>query len=95
MVKITDETLRSLRSLGDSERDAVDKVVKAHIRACTKAGSPVENLDRVTIEAVEMVRLEGVEEVLKSLKPARSKLTEEERQVRDYSWTYSNPLATR
>ena len=91
MVKITDQTLRALRSLGDPERDAAANVLRAHIRACTIAGSPIENLERVTIEAVEIVRIEGVEEVLKSLKPTRSKLTEEERHVRDYGWMYSNP----
>src|SRR5262245_65147497 len=46
------------QSVARDMRTKVDRVVRTHVQACMKTGSPVENFDRVLIEAVEIVKLE-------------------------------------
>lgn len=57
-MKITSDILKLINKLSDEERAKVDKVVKRHVAACLRNGFQPENMDRVYIEAVEMVRLE-------------------------------------
>ncbi len=57
-MKITSDILKLINKLSDEERAKVDKVVKRHVAACLRSGFQPENMDRVYIEAVEMVRLE-------------------------------------
>lgn len=57
-MKISDQTLKMINQLAPSFRVKVDKVIRTHVAACMRTGSPIENLDRLFIEAVEIVRLE-------------------------------------
>ena len=57
-MKISDQTLKMINQLSPDTRSKVDKVVRTHVQACLRTGSPVENFDRLLIEAVEIVRLE-------------------------------------
>jgi len=57
-MKISDQTLKMISQLTPAIRVKVDKVIRTHVAACMKTGSPIENLDRLFIEAVEIVRLE-------------------------------------
>jgi hypothetical protein len=57
-MKITSDILKMLNKLTEEERAKVDKVVKRHVAACFRNGFPPENMDRVYIEAIELVRLE-------------------------------------
>jgi hypothetical protein len=58
MIKISDQTMRMINQLPQETRTRVDQVIRRHIAACLKNGSPVENLDRILIEAVEVTKLE-------------------------------------
>jgi hypothetical protein len=73
MVQITHQTLKALNELDETSRAAVDKIVRAHVRACRSNGFAPENLERVYIEAMEIVRLEGPpkEEAYEQLEPSR------------------------
>jgi hypothetical protein len=57
--KLSDQTIKLINKLDDETRAEVAKVVRRHLTACAKSGSPVESLDRLFIEAVEIVILEA------------------------------------
>lgn len=57
--KLSDQTVKLISKLTDDTRAQVAKVVKTHLVACAKNGSPIESLDRLFIEAVEIVNLEA------------------------------------
>lgn len=57
-MKISSDILKLINKLSDEERAKVEKVVKRHVAACFRNGFPPENMDRVYIEAVELVRIE-------------------------------------
>jgi hypothetical protein len=57
-MKISEQTIRMINQLPPDTKIKVDKVVRTHVQACMKTGSPVENFDRLLIEAVEIVKLE-------------------------------------
>lgn len=56
--KISDQTLKMLKNLSRDQRAKVDEVVRTHVKACLRNGSPLESFDRLLIEAVEVVKLE-------------------------------------
>jgi hypothetical protein len=58
-MKLSAHALRALQELDDNGRDAVEQIVRAHIRACRLNGFQPENLERVYQEAIEIIRLEG------------------------------------
>jgi hypothetical protein len=58
MIRLTNETVRLIKSLPPEKRAKVDAIVRRHIRACRKNGFLPENLERVFIEAVEMVEMQ-------------------------------------
>jgi len=58
MMKITSDTLKLVNRLPKDKREKVDAIVRRHVRACQNNGFNPENLERVYIEAVEMVDLE-------------------------------------
>lgn len=55
MMKITSDTLKLINRLPKDKRERVDAIVRRHVQACQKNGFLPENLERVYIEAVEMV----------------------------------------
>jgi hypothetical protein len=55
---ISDKTVKMMSELSSETKTRVRKMVRKHVAACAKFGSPIENLDRLLIEAVEVVRLE-------------------------------------
>jgi hypothetical protein len=57
--KLSVQTVKLINQLPDKTRAQVDKIVKTHIAICMRYGSPVESLDRLFIEAVEIARLEA------------------------------------
>jgi hypothetical protein len=58
MVKISSDTLKLINRLPKKKREKVDAIVRRHVAACQRNGFDPENLDRVYIEAVEMIDLE-------------------------------------
>ncbi|MFZ4793045.1 MAG: hypothetical protein ACOYLN_02840 [Blastocatellia bacterium] len=56
--KISDQTIKLLNKLTTEQKAKVDQVVRTHVRACLRNGSPLESFDRLLIEAVEVVKLE-------------------------------------
>jgi hypothetical protein len=58
MTKITSDTLKLINRLSDTKRQKVDALVRRHVRACHQNGFDPENLDRVYIEAIEMIDIE-------------------------------------
>lgn len=58
MMKITSDTLKLINKLPKEKRERVDAIVRRHVQACQKNGFLPENLERVYIEAVEMVDIE-------------------------------------
>ncbi len=58
MMKISTDTLRVLTNLPKVKRERVEALVRRHIAACQKNGFMPENIERVFIEAIEMVDLE-------------------------------------
>lgn len=58
-MKLSSHALRALQELDETGRDAVEQIVRAHIRACRLNGFQPENLERVYQEAIEIIRLEG------------------------------------
>ena len=76
MMKLTNDTVNMIDLLPIEKREKVDRIVKRHVAACQKNGFLPENLERVYIEAVEMVDLEErfpepVVEEIKDWEPAR------------------------
>lgn len=57
-MKISDQTLKMINQLPQATRAKVDQIIRTHVAACRRTGSPIENLDRLFIEAVEIVKLE-------------------------------------
>lgn len=82
--KMADATIRLLEKLTPEMRTAADKIIKAHFKACDKFGMPVENLDRVFLEAIEVAQLEAAE-------PAAERYSSHE-PARHYE-QYTTPLA--
>lgn len=58
MFKITEGTLKLINGLSAGKRAKVDAIIRAHVDACRKNGFQPDNLERVFIEAVEIVELE-------------------------------------
>ncbi len=58
MVKISSDTLKLINKLSKKKREKVDAIVRRHVAACQRNGFDPENLDRVYIEAIEMIDLE-------------------------------------
>jgi hypothetical protein len=58
MMKISSDTLKLVHRLPKKKREKVDAIVRRHVAACQKNGFLPENMERVYIEAVEMVDLE-------------------------------------
>jgi hypothetical protein len=58
-MKLSAHALNALQELDEIGREAVEQIVRAHIRACRLNGFQPENLERVYQEAIEIVRLEG------------------------------------
>jgi hypothetical protein len=58
MMKLSSDTLKLVNKLPKKKKDKVDAIVRRHVAACQKNGFQPENLERVYIEAVEMVDLE-------------------------------------
>ena len=54
-MKISSDILKLINRLSDEERAKVEKVVKRHVAACFRNGFPPENMDRVYIEAIEII----------------------------------------
>jgi len=77
MVKISSDTLKLINRLPKKKKERVDAIVRRHVAACQRNGFDPENMDRVYIEAVEMVDLEAkfpepvAEEELRDWEPAR------------------------
>jgi len=57
-MKISNDTLRMINKLSKKRREKVDVIVRRHVAACQKNGFYPENMERVYIEAIEMVELE-------------------------------------
>ena len=58
MMKISNDTLKAVNRLSKRRREKVDAIVRRHVAACQKNGFLPENMERVYIEAMEMVNLE-------------------------------------
>jgi hypothetical protein len=58
MVKISSDTLKMINKLPKKKKEKVDAIVRRHVAACQRNGFDPENLDRVYIEAIEMIDLE-------------------------------------
>jgi hypothetical protein len=76
MVKISSDTLKMINKLPKKKKERVDAIVRRHVAACQKNGFEPENLDRVYIEAIEMIELEvrfpdPVVEEVRDWEPAR------------------------
>ena len=61
-MKLSAHALRSFHELDDFGREAVETMVKQHVRACHLNGFQPENIERVYQEAIEIIRLEGFPE---------------------------------
>jgi hypothetical protein len=75
-MKISSDTLKLVNRLSKKKREKVDAIVRRHVAACQKNGFHPENMERVYIEAVEMVDLEErfpepVVEEFRDWEPAR------------------------
>ena len=75
-MKLSNDTLKLINRLSKDKRAKVDAIVRRHVTACHKNGFPPENIDRVYIEAAELVDLEELhpEPVLEEIRdwePAR------------------------
>jgi hypothetical protein len=76
MVKISSDTLKLINKLPKKKKERVDAIVRRHVAACQRNGFDPENLDRVYIEAIEMINLEvkfpePVSEEARDWEPAR------------------------
>lgn len=58
MMKLTNDTVKMIDLLPIEKREKVERIVRRHVAACQKNGFLPESLERVYIEAVEMVDLE-------------------------------------
>ena len=57
-MKVTTDTLKLLSRVSRDHRDKIETIVRRHVSACYRNGFPPENLDRVYLEAMEIVNLE-------------------------------------
>ncbi|MFN7931531.1 MAG: hypothetical protein U0Y68_27095 [Blastocatellia bacterium] len=57
-ITVSSDTLRKVNSLPEAKRAKVIEIVKRHLRACAKNGCPLESLDRVYLEAMEVAEME-------------------------------------
>jgi hypothetical protein len=57
-MKISTDTVKLINQLPKTKREKVDAIVRRHVAACQRNGFLPENLERVFIEAIEMVDLE-------------------------------------
>ncbi|MCG3159224.1 MAG: hypothetical protein JMDDDDMK_00210 [Acidobacteria bacterium] len=76
MVKISSDTLKLINKLPKKKKEKVDAIVRRHVAACQRNGFDPENLDRVYIEAIEMIDLEvkfpePTDEEIRDWEPAR------------------------
>ena len=55
---VSSETLRKVNGLQAEKRAKVISIVKQHLRACAKNGCPLESLERVYLEAMEVAEIE-------------------------------------
>ena len=58
LVKISNDTLKMINKLPKKKKEKVDAIVRRHVAACQRNGFDPENLDRVYIEAIEMIDIE-------------------------------------
>lgn len=58
MKKLANSTLAAYQRLTPERKEKVDTIVRAHVLACMRTGCPVDNLDRVCVEAMEIVAME-------------------------------------
>jgi hypothetical protein len=66
MINVSTATSRAFQRLDAATQLQVKAVVREHLQACVNTGAPIENLDRVFVEAIEIVRLGFKEEVYPS-----------------------------
>jgi hypothetical protein len=59
-MKLSNDTLKLVNRLTQEKREKVNKIVRRHVAACYRNGFPPENLERVYIEAVELVNMEEI-----------------------------------
>lgn len=76
MMKVSTDTLRMISKLPKIKREKVDAIVRRHVAACQRNGFLPENIERVFIEAMEMIDLEKrfpepVREEARDWQPAR------------------------
>lgn len=57
-MKLSAQTQKLLGGLTPEMRAKVDQVIRRHLAACMRNGSPIESFDRLYTEAVEVVALE-------------------------------------
>jgi hypothetical protein len=57
-MKLSAQTQKLLGGLAPETRAKVDRIIRRHLAACLRNGSPIESFDRLYTEAVEVVALE-------------------------------------
>ncbi len=57
-MKVSTDTLKTLSRLSNEKRDRIEAIVRRHVSACYRNGFPPENLDRVYVEAMEIIDIE-------------------------------------
>lgn len=62
MVKLSADTLKAFKQMDAASRERAQNIVRDHVTACMNLGMQPDNLDRVYIEAMEIVRMELPEE---------------------------------
>lgn len=82
---ISKETQNRLGTLSPEEQQKAEKLVQRHLRACRKLGTPVESMDRVYIEAIDLVQ--KIPDILEELEQAANYDYEK----RSYGGTYGPP----
>lgn len=57
-MKLTQETLKLVLQLPSDTQSKLDQLIKRHVRACEKLGAPLEGMDRVVLEGIQLLQLE-------------------------------------
>jgi hypothetical protein len=57
-MKVSNDIASMMNKLSRETRAKVEAVVRRHVAACYRNGFPPENLERVYIEALDVVRME-------------------------------------
>ena len=57
-MRLPADILKAINSMPEEKRQRVEQVVKRHVNACYRNGFPPENMERVYIEAIELVNLD-------------------------------------